>query len=304
MIRFIFLSIFTLNFFAFSASANDVIIAKINNKIITKFEVNDRYRFVIAASGIKIKTSEERRILRNQIIDKMIDEELIRQEATRVKLNVGKQELADALELVALRRKENTTQFKLFFVKRKLSFTNYLKQLETEILWSKITSQLLRSKVKISDVEVREFFEQYQLDSDVRKFFLSEIVIAPSNDSKKLATKLVNELRDGADFKAIVQQFSSSISSENNGEIGWVSQNDVNKKIYQAISKLRKGGYSDPVFFEDGYHIFKLLDAKVESDVSERDLQAAKNKIFNSKLQNLSKGYLMEMRKRAFIEKN
>jgi parvulin-like peptidyl-prolyl isomerase len=287
-----------------SAKAAQDVVAKVNNKIITSFEVNDRYRFVIMASGINIKSADDQKILRSQIIDKMIDEELIRQEAQNLKMTVSEAELKDTLEIVALQRKQNPTQFKLFFVNKKLSFDNYLKQLETEILWSKITSEVLRSKVKITDVEVSEFFEQHKFDSDVRKFLLSEILIAPAENSAQLANKLLGELRAGADFKTIVKQFSSAISSENNGEIGLVAQGDIDKRIYEAIVKLPKGGYSNVVLLDDGYHIFKLLDVKVESHVSDKDLSAAKNAMFNLKLQNLSKGYLMDLRKKAFIEKS
>jgi peptidyl-prolyl cis-trans isomerase SurA len=301
IIRLSYLIFFSL--ISISSNAQEIVVAKVNNKIITSFEVEDRYKFVLAASGIKIKNSEDNKILRNQIIDKMIDEELIRQESEKLKLSVSSEELRDAIEIVALQRKENPTQFKIFFVKRGLSFENYLKQLETEILWSKITNEVLRSKVKITDVEVNEFFEQYQLNSDVRKFLLAELVIAPLENSEKLANKLSDELRAGADFKAIIKQFSSAISSENNGEIGWVSQGEINKKIYEAIFKLRKGAYSNPVLLDDGYHIFKLLDAKVETNISDQDLNAAKNKIFNLKLQNLAKGYMMELHKRSFIER-
>lgn len=280
------------------------VVAKVNNDIITYNDLKDRYKFVISESKIKINSPQEKRLLVNQIIDKMIDEELIRQEAERLKMEVSPSELKDALEIVALQRKENPTQFKLFFLKRGLSFENYLKQLETEILWSKITNEVMRSKVKITDVEVNEFFEQYQLDTDVRKFLLAEIVIPSTENSEKLASKLTDELRSGADFNAIVRQFSSSNLVENNGEIGWVSQNEINQKIYRAIKDLKKGGYSSPLLLDDGYHIFKLLDAKVETHISEKDLNSAKNKIFNLKLQNLAKGYLMELRKGAFIEKN
>ncbi len=286
------------------AFSQNFVIAKINNKIITISEANDRYHFVLTSSGIGVKDANEQKILRQQVVDKMIDEELIRQESQNLKLEVSPTEIRDALEIIALQRKQNTTQFKLFFTKKNLSFDNYLKQVEAEILWSKIMSEILRSKVKITDFEVKEFFEQHKFNSDIRKFLISEILINSSTNAAQLATKLVDELRSGANFKTIVQQFSSAISAENNGEIGWVSQSDIDPKIYAAISKLLKNGYSDAVLLEDGYHIFKLLDAKTESKVSDQDLNAAKNHIFNAKLQNLAKGYLMDLRKRSFIEKS
>jgi len=63
------------NLFPNAALAQNLVVAKINNKIITEAEVIDRYRFVIAMSGMTIKSDADQKLLRNQVVDKMIDEE-------------------------------------------------------------------------------------------------------------------------------------------------------------------------------------------------------------------------------------
>jgi peptidyl-prolyl cis-trans isomerase SurA len=290
--------------------SNDFIVAKINNKAITNSELIDRYHFVINASKIKIKDPQDQKLLISQILDKMIDEELIRQEALNLKLEVTPEEMREAIDILALQQKKNATQFKLFFINNGVSFENYLKQVESEILWSKIISEVLRSKVKVTEVEVKEFFEQQKFDTNIKKFLIAEILISSSENkgknflvnSEQLANKLSFELKQGADFKNIVKQFSSSLTAENNGEIGWVSQADIDEKVYAVVSKLKKGGYSDPVKLSDGYHIFKVLDSRIETKIADQDLNAARNAIFGRKLQTLSKGYLMDMRKKAFVE--
>lgn len=302
-IYFVIFHIFLL-FFSQNSFAGKEVVARVNNKIITIFEVEDRYKFVIYASKMQAGSELERKMLRSQIIDKMIDEELIRQQAASLSIQTSNEELRNALEIVTLQQKKNPQQFKEELIKNNISFSNYLQQLETEILWSKIMSQAVRAQVKVNDREVSEFLEQYKAEIDVRKFLLAEILVNSKESSEQLADKLVSELREGADFNNIVRQFSQSVSAENNGEIGWVTQREVNKKIYDAISKLKKGEYTQPVRLEDGYHIFKLLDSKVENNVSEQDFTAAQNMIFSGKLQNAAKGYLMEMRKKAFIERN
>ena len=241
-------------------------------------------------------------MLRQQIIDKMADEELIRQEAQNLKIEAEENEIKNAIEIIALQRKQNPAQFRFFFIQHGLSFDNYIRQIETEVLWSKIMTEILRSRVKVSDVEIREFFEQHKFDTDVRKFLIAEILISSGKNADQLAEKLVLELRHGANFNDIVRQFSSSFTAENSGKIGWVSQGDIDVKVYNAISKMGKGGYSEPVLLNDGYHIFKLLDAKVETKISDHDLNTAKTAIFNRKLQIMAKGYLMDLRKKAFIE--
>jgi parvulin-like peptidyl-prolyl isomerase len=252
-------------------------------------------------------SDQDKKILLNQIIDKMVDEELIRQEADSLKIAVTSDEIQDAIELVALRQKKNAVQFKLSLIQNGVFFENYAKQIESELLWSKIISEVLRSKVKITESETKEFFEQQKFDINVKKLFIAEIFIPKDEDSSNhaagISRKLVSELRNGADFRNIVKQFSrDSLSAENHGEIGWVSQKDIDKKIYEEVSKLKNGEYSDPILLTDGYYIFKLIESKVETKIEDQDLNVARNNIFMRKLQNLAKGYLMDLRKRAFVE--
>ena len=303
MKRLVLIAVFSfISFSSQSAELTDFVVAKINNKAIADSEVVDRYRFVVLTAKLSVKEAGEQKILREQIIDKMVDEELIRQDAKNLKIEAGEKEIKDGIELIALQRKQTPEQFKALLQRNNLSFESYSKQVETEILWSKIIAETLRSKVKVSDVEVREFFEQHKLNSDVRKFLLAEVLISPSENAVQLASKLAIELKSGADFKTIVKQFSSSVIGDGSGEIGWVAQTDLDPKIYVAISKLGKGDYSDSVQLADGYHIFKLLDSRVETKIADQDLNAAKGIIFNRKLQSLAKGYLMDLRKRAFVE--
>lgn len=291
----------------FALAAQDVsdnfVVAKVNNKIITNLELQDRYRFVLHISKININSALDKKILLNQVIDKMIEEELIRQEAASLKIEIAAPEIQEAIESVALSQKKNATQFKFSIISKNLSFENYVKQIESELLWSKIISETLRSKVKINEAETKEFFEQQKFNINFQKFLIAEIVIPKSENALAIATKLVSELRNGADFKNIVKQFSGdSLSAENNGEIGWVSQQDINAKVYEAISKMKKGEYSNPILAGDGYYIFKLINTKTETKIEDHDMSAARNIIFSRKLQTLAKGYIMDLRKKAFIE--
>lgn len=279
------------------------VVAKVNSKLITNLELIDRYNFVLFSSKIKINSFAERKNLLEQIVDKMVDEELIRQEATALKIEVTTDEVNEVVEMLAAQQKKNLTQFKISLIEKNLSYINYLKQVEADLSWSKIISETLRSRVKITDTEVNEFFEQKKFNTNISKLFIAEIFIPEGENAEILSRKLVAELRAGADFRGIVKQFSrDSLTVENGGELGWVSQHDIDPKIYAAISKLKKNEYSDPIFSNDGYYIIKVLNTKQEAKIEERDLNVARNSIFVKKLQTLAKGHLMDLRKKSFVE--
>ena len=279
------------------------VVAKINNKVITNLELIDRYRFVLFSSKIKVNSNLERKNLLDQIIDKMVDEELIIQQAATLKIEITTQEIIEASEMMALRQKKNLNQFKISLIDRNLSYVNYLRQIDAELAWSKIISETMKSRVKITDAEVSEFFEQHKFNTNISKYLIAQVFIPESENAELMSRKLVSELRAGADFLSVVQQFSrDSLTAENGGELGWVSQSDIDPKIFSAISKLKKGDYSDPVLANDGFYIFKVLNIKQESKVEDRDLNTARNQIFVKKLQTLAKGHLMDLKKKAFVE--
>lgn len=305
MILRIFLLIFTL--LAMPARANDdgFVIANVNNHIITYANLQDRYRYVVSFAKIKVNSADEKRMLLNQIVDRMIDEELIRQEAQQLKLDLNEQELDEVIATIAKNQHHSANGLKAALQKNGISFESYKDQIKADLLWSKIVSESLRSKIKITDFEIKEYFEQKKQNTDLTKYHIAEILIPSENaDSKTLAVKLAAELRRGANFKNIVKQFSRSATVENNGDLGWVSKHDVDNKIFETISKLEKNEYSEPVLIADSYYIFKLLDKKSVTHIKEDELTAAKQRIFTRQLEIESKRYLMDLHKNAFIEVN
>lgn len=291
------ISLFFLIFPSLS-SAKTVIIARVNDKIITNYDLSDRYRFLKLFNRLKISKNA----VQSRIIDKMIDEEIIRQQAKKLKITTSSNEIKGAIEGFARKKGVSYQKFKRSFAKKGISFQNFSKQVESELLWSKIITKILRPRIKISDLEIREFLEQKNQETDITQYKIAEIFIPKQKDSKTLVQKLYLELKEGANFNDFVRQFSQSDTAENNGEIGFVSKSDIDEKIYQEISQIEINQYSKPIFLQDGYHIFKLLDKKTSQKISDSQQNFAKQRIFMQKIKTSAKSYMMKIKKDAFIE--
>lgn len=300
--RHILLTIALLIFSIPAQAQHDFIAAKINQKVITYSELLDRYHFVIRTSRLKTISETDKKSLLEQILEKMIDEEVIMQSAKTLNITATEEEINETVKEIATQQNQNLTQLRAFFKKNNLSFENHLRQIESEILWSKIISGVIRPRARVTEIEIREFLEQHKVETEIKRFLIAEILIQrTSKHSEQLAKKITYELKHGADFNSLAKQFSDA-GNENNGEIGWVSQGDVDEKVYQEIFKLGKNGYSEPVVLGDAYHIFKVLDAKTEIIISDQNMKAAQEMLLNKKVQNMARSYLMDMRKKAFVE--
>jgi peptidyl-prolyl cis-trans isomerase SurA len=267
------------------ATLDNFVVAKVNNQVITNIDLINGYNFFLLNLKISVKSNQEKSRLIEQVINKLIDEELIRQESVKLDIEVTKQEIDDILKGI------NKTG----------ASDSYRQQIATNLAWNKIIDQQIKPKIRISDSEILEFFEEKKINKNIDQFLLAQILIN-NNGSLKIAQEISTKLKNGANFNEMVAQFSDLSARENNGLLGLVGQGDIDKRIYVAISKLEKNQYSDPVALEDGYHIFKVLDKKSSTKLNPDDINLANNAIFNQKVQILAKGYLSNLRRNSFVE--
>jgi peptidyl-prolyl cis-trans isomerase SurA len=96
---------------------------------------------------------------------------------------------------------------------------------------------------------------------------VSEIFIGVDNpsqedDAKRLAERLIDQIRGGANFGAVAQQFSQSPSAAVGGDIGWVTANQLAPELGNAIDKMKPGEMSYPVRTTAGYYLLYLLERR------------------------------------------
>jgi peptidyl-prolyl cis-trans isomerase SurA len=301
-------------FLAFISGASNVnannskifVVAKVNNQIITNLDLKRRFNFFTRTSNINITSDSEKLFILKQLIQKLIEEKLQVLQAKDLSITVPDEELNKALENISASQGQSTKQIKNFFKKKRISYSEYVDQIKMQLLWKKIINKAVASGIKITESEISEMVELQNMDVKKISLNLAEIFI-PFNGkdeeekSLSLAKKLVDEIDKDGNFKDIARQFSRSASSEFDGEIGWIEQSSLDKRIYAGIENIKIGNISKAIKVADGYYIFKILGKKIVSDIKEGDLKQLKNLIFNKKLKIGAKSYLRDLRKKSYI---
>jgi peptidyl-prolyl cis-trans isomerase SurA len=88
---------------------------------------------------------------------------------------------------------------------------------------------------------------------------------AVTQSTQQKAQRLIEQLRNGADFKNIAALNSNASTAAEGGDLGWRSSNQLPSMFTQIIPKLSKGEIADAIVNSSGYHIVKLLDVQGES---------------------------------------
>ena len=103
-------------------------------------------------------------------------------------------------------------------------------------MWNKIVRGRYGSYVNVNDDEVSIVYDRTIESIGKDQYEISEIFLGYENSKEEdeaniLANRLVEQLREGASFSAVAQQFSQSSTSGQGGYIGWVAEGQLDKKL-------------------------------------------------------------------------
>lgn len=124
-----------------------------------------------------------------------------------------------------------------------------------------------------SEAELREAYDNNRAALLIpRQFRMAQIFIARAKDADKAAVTKAQEKLDNvlkalkakdADFGALAsKQSEEAQSASRGGEIGWLTEAQIQPEIRALLPHLKLGVISEPIRLDDGWHIIKVLDTK------------------------------------------
>ena len=259
--------------------AKDVnIVAVVNGKALTSTMLESRLQLIFTSSNIP-DNAETRKRFSSQILDNLIDEALEKQEAENYGITVTAEDMKRAIADLEQRNKMPEGSFEKSLADRGISKDSALQQISARLLWQKLSLKKLRSRVTVSETELKEGLDQFARKQNRREYALSEIIL-PITDNRRpemgsLAAHIVSELRKGAEFGGFARQFSASSSALQNGETGWIPEERLEPEVIAALRNTPEGKITDPIETVDGIKIYKVnkrYDPK-DVDLDVRQLQ-------------------------------
>lgn len=252
---------------AFAQEGGMGIVAVVNDDVISSLDVEERMAYAMATSNMP-DSPAMRANMRRQMLKMMIDETLQLQEAKRQNLEATDDEVAGAILSINQQRGHQSGAFESFLASRGVPLSAVERQLKAQVSWQKVVGRSIRPRVRISEQEVQIERERIALGKRISEVQISSVFL-PVEDAKEepsvlnTAENLVKAAREGADFKALAQQFSfgSPDLIEQNQE-RWVQPHQLEPVLARVVAGLGKGEISPPIRSLSGYHIIKLHDAR------------------------------------------
>ena len=255
--------------------------AIVNDEVISVLDLAMRTRLVVLASGLPSNNENHRR-LQPQVLRSLIDERLQLQEAGRLDVRVDQDQVEQALQRLANQNKMTAPQFVQELERNGILLNTILDQIRASLSWQTVVQQRLQPSIDIGEEAINEAIERLKANQGRPQYRVAEIFLAiddafQEEEVMRTARRLIEELRQGASFAALAQQFSQSATATVGGDLGWVVTSQLPPELDQTLARMRRGDVAGPIRTFGGVYILALINQRV---VEAGDTFIALNQIF------------------------
>jgi peptidyl-prolyl cis-trans isomerase SurA len=242
------------------------IAAVVNDEVISEFDLISRVRLVELSSNLPDSPDTRQRI-GAQVLRSLVDERLQLQEAKKQNVVATDDELNNAISQIEKQNNMQPGQLNEFLKARGIDRGSLINQLTASIVWAKLVRRLAAQNTEISDEEVDAALKRLKEHAGEPQSRIAEIFLAVDNpsqdqDVRNLALKLTEQMKQGARFSAIAQQFSQSATAAVGGDLGWLRPDQLPPELAAAAGPLKPGELSAPIRTNSGYYLLLVLDRR------------------------------------------
>lgn len=259
----IILFILSILFYSNLSQANIEIKYKIGENIITNIDIlNEQNYLIFLRPDInKLSKKEIEKISENSLIREIIKKE----ELKKIYKDIGKIKLDEKLKknLLNFKNVKNENELRNLIKKNNLKYNKIMEKMKYESLWNDFIFRTYNSMVRIDKEKLKNELKLKISKNKKYEYLLYEILFeVQNNETLDNKYKEILEYIDKNNFNDAAAKYSISNSSIRGGEIGWVKETLLSKKLNSILKVKNKGEFTKPIKYPNGYLILKINQKK------------------------------------------
>jgi len=263
----------------------DKIAAVVNDDVITQQELDQRIKNVTQQMGSNNTPVPAPDVLRQQVLDYLINERLQLQIAEQNGIKTDDKTVDEAIARIAQQNEVDNAAFRVLLEKDGYSYPQFRQDIRDELTVNTVQQRQARSRMVVSDEEVDNFIKQAQLSQGNSEYQIAHILIAlPENPTAEQiqvaqdkANIVLSDIKAGKSFSAVASKYSDGQQALDGGNLGWRKIDQVPYLFITPLISMKIGDTSDILRNSSGFHIIKLLDKKIDRPTREVEQTLARH---------------------------
>ncbi len=284
------------------------VIVKVDNQIATNYDLDRKVAFMMLYHGITLDdiSQSDLAIIRGEALSELINDRIIGLELQRMKISFSQKDIDKMTEFLASSEHANVSKIREYFKSYGME-SEYRNFIISKLFFEQLKA-MAKSKIYISDLEIKENQNTYELvvkkqiselkkliatksnqsDSDnLKNVNIAQLTITITGDTdntkkiqiNKIIEDVENDIRSNMDFNTLLKKYadhSNNKDSSSTPYLGWFKLSDLSKEYISALKGLKNGQFSKPIITNNNVVFLLLLDSKLNTDIEGDDLKKAK----------------------------
>jgi peptidyl-prolyl cis-trans isomerase SurA len=260
---------------AAGADLVDRVVALVDESPILLSEVEAQLQVALQGLGIDPGDSARVRQLRDEILERQIDQRVLAEEARREGLVVDEAEVVRAVDQAIARNLEDMGSREFFEhqleqegISEEELRLRYADQARTEMLVSRLVQREIGGEIAVTSEEVREYYDAHRSELPQRQaaIHLQHVLIRVRPDSilvdkaRSLASDVAGQITSGElSFADAARRYSDDPNGREGGDLFRIERGDLADRLGQAFEdalfELEPGVISAPLESPLGFHL-------------------------------------------------
>ncbi|MCH7880454.1 MAG: peptidylprolyl isomerase [Proteobacteria bacterium] len=248
----------------------DSIVAIVDEDVVTKRELDSRIELIRVDFAQSGRTLPEPDTLYRQVLEIMISDSILLQQAKNRGLRITDGQLNQAMQNMARENSMNLSEFRQALIGQGIDYARYRESFRKEMAIGTLQRQFTARTVEITDAEVEDFINRTGSDTSEYEYRLAHILIAlpdaasseQVDSASQTVQQLLERLDQGARFEQLANEFSAGANALQGGDLGWRKKAEIPGLFSNEVLNMEPGEYAGPLRSASGFHIVSLVERR------------------------------------------
>lgn len=248
----------------------DRVAAVVNDGVVLKSEVDAQTQMISERLQQQRTELPPANVLRQQILERLVLQEIQLQRADRGGVKVSDEMLNNALKDVAKRNQIPLDQLPTALEAQGISYSAYRDSIRKEMTITLLRQRDVLSKIIVTPREVDQYLAKQSGSIENQEFNVSHILLAlpqaatpgQLDEVSARAQEIYERAKKGEDFAQLAVTYSNSQTALDGGSLGWRKGPQLPGFVGDLVAKMQPGEIAAPVRTPSGFHIIKLNEKR------------------------------------------
>ena len=249
----------------------DRVAAVVNDGVVLRSDVEQQLDMVSARLQKAGQQLPPRNVLRQQVLERLVLQELQMQRADRLGLKASDEMVNNALTDIANRNNIKFSDLPAALEAQGINYRDYRDEIRRDMVLQGLRQRDVIARVYVSPREIDQCVAKRKASPGAdNEYNLAHILVAipGAADEKQIAERtsraqaVYERAAKNEDFGQLAITYSDSGTALEGGALGWRKAGQLPSFVADIIPTMKAGDVTQPIRTPSGLHIFKVLEVR------------------------------------------